>query len=243
MAFQVETFPVASDSAPVLYRGSSSRSVTLDRAWAERLGVHRTSGAYRISRRELNQRIQQLAQSAALPTEWEIDTAHTNVGFVARHLMLAKVRGGFKEFSGTISIGAAPEDTHVDVTVQTASIDTGLHVRDEHLRSADFLDSHAYPELRFRSTGLERQDENRFKLTGDLTIRGVTCPVTLDLDFLGTAKDVSGQLKAAFEARTQINREDFGITWNRVLEAGGVLVDKQVCLEIQAQAVPRAPAA
>lgn len=218
-------------------------SIVLDSQWAQRLGVQRTSGRYRISRTELRRRIQALEVTPAMPVEWVIDSSHSNVSFIARHLMLAKVRGGFREFQGSIRVGDAPEDSRVEVTVKAASIDTGLAVRDDHLRSADFLDVFAHPYLKFESTRLEPQAGNRYKLTGDLTIRGTTREVVMDLEFLGTAIDPAGQLKAAFEARTQINREDFGLTWNRSLEAGGVFVDKQVTLEIEAQAVPRAPAA
>lgn len=234
-------------AGPAVPAGPSSDglygSVTLDKAWARRLGVQRTAGKYLISRVELRRRLQAIDAAPAMPVEWEIDSSHSNVGFIARHLVLAKVRGAFREFNGTIKVGGGAEDCRVEVTVKAASIDTGLSVRDEHLRSADFLDVFKHPYLRFKSTRLERVEGNRFKLAGDLTIRGITQTVVMDLDFLGTATDPSGQLKAAFEARTQINREDFGLTWNRALEAGGVLLDKVVTLEIEAQAVPKVPAA
>lgn len=221
------------------------RRVLLDKAWAQRLGVHRTSGAYRISRSELALRLQRYEQDQLISQEWEIDRAHTNVSFITRHLMLAKVRGEFRNFEGSFRVGEVPEDSWAEITIDAASIDTGLPVRDEHLRSPDFLDVRNHPHLHFRSTQLERQGDSSFKMTGDLTIRGVTRPVTLDLHYLGAARDPCGNLKAAFEAKAQINREDFGLTWNRTLETGGVLVDKHVNLEIEAQAVPkpRQPAA
>ena len=235
-------------TVPAASRHRSSRSgrrILLDKSWAQHLGVHRTGGAYRISRRELASRVQHAQQDQPIFREWEIDPAHTNVSFITRHLMLAKVRGGFRDFAGTFHVGEAPEDSWVEITIDAASIDTGLPVRDDHLRSPDFLDVRNHPHLSFRSTRLERQDEGSFKMTGDLTIRGVTRPVTLDLHYLGAARDPCGTLKAAFEAKAQINREDFGLTWNRALESGGLLVDRHVNLEIEAQAVPktRVPAA
>jgi polyisoprenoid-binding protein YceI len=217
----------------------AGRSILLDKAWARELGIQRTNGAYRISRRELDARLQRYEQDPLAFPEWEIDPAHTNVSFITKYLMISKVRGGFRDFAGTFRVGDAPEDSEVEITIEAASIDTGLPLRDEHLRSPDFLDVRNHPHLRFRSTSLHKQDEGKFKMTGDLTIRGVTRPVTLDLHYLGTAKDPCGVPKAAFEARAQINREDFGLTWNRALEGGGVLVDRNVSLEIQAQAVPR----
>lgn len=233
---------------PAASRHRSSRAgrrILLDKAWAEHLGVSRTSGAYRIGRRELAARLERYEKDQLISREWEIDPAHTNVSFITNYLMLAKVRGGFRDFAGTFHVGEVPQDSWVEITIDAASIDTGLPVRDDHLRSPDFLDVRNHPQLSFRSTRLERQEGSSFNLTGDLTIRGVTRPVTLDLHYLGAAKDPCGNLKTAFEARAQINREDFGLTWNRALESGGLLVDRHVNLEIEAQAVPkpRVPAA
>jgi polyisoprenoid-binding protein YceI len=211
--------------------------IRLDKAWAARLGVPRDRGVYRIRRADLLQRLSDMGSALPAPTEWTIDPAHTSVGFVARHMMISKVRGRFKEVAGRINVAEEAEKSQVDIIVEAASIDTGLQMRDDHLRSPDFLDVDNHPQLRFRSTQLEKRDERSFKLTGDLTIRGVTRPVTLDLDFLGTAKDPSGNCRVAFEARAEINREDFGLTWNQPLESGGVLIGKQVALEIEAQAV------
>jgi polyisoprenoid-binding protein YceI len=229
-------------------RHRSSRGngrILLDKAWAHELGVHRTSGSYRIGRRELAARLQRYDQDQLAFREWEIDPAHTNVSFITKYLMISKVRGGFRDFAGTFRVGDVPEDSQVEITIDAASIDTGLPLRDNHLRSPDFLDVRNHPHLWFRSTSLEREDQRRFKMTGDLTIRGITRPVTLDLHYLGAAEDPCGTPKVAFEAKAQINREDFGLTWNRALEGGGILVDRQVSLEIEAQAVPkpRVPAA
>lgn len=222
-------------------RSSPNNLVILDKAWAHLLGVRRQSGVYRIRRAELNRRLAGLNEelsgvSPARFGSWHIDPAHTSVGFVASHLMVAKVRGGFRSVSGTIEVAPAVEDSSVEVTVDAASIDTGEPKRDEHLRSRDFLDVDNHPHLRFRSTRIQKDGERRGKMTGDLTIRGVTRPVTLDVEYLGGAKDPGGHHKLAFEASAQINREDFGLVWNQILEAGGILVGKEVGLRIHAQA-------
>lgn len=211
--------------------------VRLDKAWARRLGVTRDCGVYRIRQRDLLNRINPLASSLPMAGSWMIDPQHTRVGFVAPHLMVAKVRGGFNKVSGTVSVGTGAADSWVDVTVDTASIDTGLPLRDAHLRSADFLDSDNHPHMRFQSTDLEICGSTSARVTGDLTLKGVTRPVTLDLEFLGRTADEHGTPKVAFEARASIDREEFGLTWNRALEAGGVLVGRRIELQIEAQAV------
>lgn len=213
--------------------------VILDCSWARALGVQRDRGVYRIRQSHLLQKLERLGAYPPLG-RWEIDPAHTSVGFVAPHLKIAKVRGGFREVSGTVSLGPTPAQSWVDVTVQTASIDTGHPFRDAHLRSEDFLDAANHPQMRFRSTGMEDVGTRSCKLTGDLTLRGVTRPVTLDLSYLGTATDTSGDPKVVFEASARIDREEFGLVWNRVLEAGGVLVGRHIDLQIEAQAVPAA---
>ncbi len=166
---------------------------------------------------------------------WALDPAHTVVGFTARHLMAAKVRGTFKEFSGTVTIGETLGESSVEVTIDAASIDTGVEDRDNHLRSADFLDVESYPTLEFRSTAV-REKGDGYQVDGDLTIRGTTKPVTLDLAYLGIATDPWGNDKAMFSAETRIEREEWGLTWNQALEAGGWLVGKKVTIEIEAQA-------
>lgn len=166
---------------------------------------------------------------------WAIDPTHTVVGFMARHLMVTKVRGSFKAFSGSIDMGDSPEASSVQVTIDAASIDTGTPDRDNHLRSADFLDVENHPNIEFRSTGV-RRDGSDYLVDGELTIRGVTKPVTLEMSFDGIATDPWGNSKAAFTASTSINREDWGLTWNVPLETGGVLVSKEIKIEIEAQA-------
>ncbi|HVL32585.1 MAG TPA: YceI family protein [Actinomycetota bacterium] len=168
---------------------------------------------------------------------WTIDPIHTTVGFSARHLMLAKVRGGFKAFQGTIHVEDDAEASWVETTLDAASIDTGNQMRDDHLRSADFLDVATFPTLSFRSSRLERTGDRTFTLTGDLTIRDVTRPVTLDVEYLGAARDPYGNDRVALTATAEIDRDEFGITYNQVLETGGVVVGKKISLDFDIQAV------
>lgn len=168
---------------------------------------------------------------------WEIDPAHSTVGFVARHLMIAKVRGRFGAFSGTLHVADDPDASWAGVTIDASSIDTREERRDAHLRSPDFLDVANHPTLGFRSTGLHRTGERTFELPGELTIRGVTRPVTLAVEFEGLTIDPWGNTRAVFSAETQIDREEFGLTWNQVLETGGVLVGRDVKIQIEIEAV------
>jgi polyisoprenoid-binding protein YceI len=166
-----------------------------------------------------------------------IDPAHTTVGFVARHLMVSKVRGSFTQVTGEITVAGDPFASAASVNIVAASIDTGVADRDTHLRSGDFLDVEKYPELTFRSVRVTQPEDNEFKLVGELTVRDVTRQVTLDVEFDGVAVSPWGQEVVAFTASTEIDREDFGITWNQALEAGGVLVSKKVKIEITAEAI------
>jgi polyisoprenoid-binding protein YceI len=169
---------------------------------------------------------------------WNIDPNHTNAEFVARHMMVTNVRGKFTDVSGSIHFDPAnPTATSVEVTLSAASITTGAVDRDNHLRSPDFFDVEKYPHLTFRSTRVESTGKNTARLTGDLTIRDVTRSVTLDVEFVGTGKNPWGMTVAGFEASTRINREDFGLTWNVALEAGGVLVGKEIRIELVVQAI------
>ncbi len=166
---------------------------------------------------------------------WTIDPTHTEVGFVARHLMVSKVRGTFTDVSGTVTVGEELSDSHADVTIATASVSTGTPDRDAHLRSGDFFDAEVYPEITFVSTSYDGET-----LVGDLTIKGVTKPVTLDVDFGGVATDPWGNEKAAFEATTEIDRTEWGLTWNAALEKGGVLVSDKVRIVIDVQLAKQA---
>jgi len=170
-------------------------------------------------------------------TTWTLDPAHTTVEFVAKHMMITTVKGRFAEFTGTIvADDVRLEDSTVEVTMQAASLDTRSEQRDAHLRSPDFLDVEHYPEVTFRSTGLRGSKES-FKLTGDLTIRGVTRPITLDVTFEGEGKDPWGGTRASFSAKGEFDRRDFGLTWNVALETGGILVSNEVKINIEAQVV------
>src|SRR5258705_12440571 len=181
-------------------------------------------------------------QGATIPTpgKFGLDPAHTRVSFVARHMMVSKVRGGFTSASGSIVIAEDPLQSHVDVAIDAASIDTGVADRDGHLRSPDFLHVEQWPALTFKSTRVVGISGNEFKLVGNLTIRDVTREVELDVEFEGHAKSPWGQEVIGFSATTEIDREEFGITWNQALETGGVIVGKKVKIEIGAEGVRQA---
>lgn len=169
------------------------------------------------------------------PGVWAVDPAHTAVTFSVRHLMAARVRGSFRAFSANIHISETPETSSVTVSIDAGSIDTGAEDRDNHLRSSDFLDVDTYATLEFVSTGV-RPTAGGYEIDGDLTIRDTTQPVTLEMQYLGVMADPWGNDKALFSAKTQIDREAFGLTWNAPLEAGGWLVGKTVDIEIEVQA-------
>lgn len=168
---------------------------------------------------------------------WTIDPAHTTVGFTARHLMVTKVRGRFGDVTGTITIAENPEDSTAEATIQTASIDTRDAKRDEHLRSADFFDVENFPAITYRNRSLKNVRGDRWEAEGDLEIRGVSRPVTLDVNFEGSTTDPWGNERIGLSATTTINREDYGLTWNQALEAGGVLVSRDIKIELDVQAI------
>ena len=168
---------------------------------------------------------------------WTIDSSHTEVGFVVRHMMVSKVKGRFSKVEGTITVAENVLESSVQATVPAASIDTRDENRDNHLRSADFFDAETYPELTFVSTGI-RADGDDFLLDGDLTIKGVTRPVTFELEYNGAAANplANGAPAAGFSAETEISRKDFGLEWNVALETGGVLVGDKVKLVLEIEA-------
>jgi polyisoprenoid-binding protein YceI len=172
-------------------------------------------------------------------TTWQIDPAHTQVEFVVTHMMFAKVRGGFNTFSGTLVQGDDGDQASgsFSATIAASSIDTGNGDRDNHLRSADFFDTDNHAEITFESTEIERVSDTSMKVTGDLTIRGVTKSVTLDVTETGTGVDPWGNTRIGIQAEGTISRKEFGLTWNQALEAGGVLVSDEVTLMIEAQGV------
>lgn len=178
---------------------------------------------------------------ATLTGTYTIDPAHSRLGFVARHAMVAKVRGAFDTFEGTATIGAdGLADTAITVSIDTASINTANAQRDEHLRSNDFLEPTTYPKLTFVSTSVAVTGEDALDVTGDLTIKDVTKSVTIPFEFNGTAVDPFGNARAGFEGRLEINRKDYNVTWNAPLEAGGVLVGEKVVLELEISAIKAA---
>jgi len=176
-------------------------------------------------------------------TRWNIDATHSGINFSIRHMVVSKVRGRFAKYSGTLDI----DDTDltrsvVDVTIDASSIDTGTAQRDEHLRSPDFFDVAKFPELRFHSRRIEKLDEERYRIAGELTIRDVTREVNLDVEYGGRGKDPWGNQRMGFTAKTSIDRKEFGLKWNQLLEAGGVLVGDRVDIDLEVQAVKAAAA-
>lgn len=169
---------------------------------------------------------------------YQIDYAHSQVQFTVRHMMISKVRGTFEKFDGTFELDEQnPGKTLVDVTIDTASINTRDEKRDAHLRSADFFDSEKYPQMVFKGTRVEQIDANHAKLYGDLTIKDVTNPVVLDVEFNGSAKSPWGTISFGFNASTNINRKDWKLGWNVALETGGVLVGDEVKIDIELELV------
>jgi polyisoprenoid-binding protein YceI len=178
---------------------------------------------------------------ADLSGTYTLDSAHTRIGFVARHAMVTKVRGQFNDFEGSGVVD--PSDftkSTVTVIIQAASIDTRNEQRDAHLRSNDFLAMEEYPQITFTSTGIQQTGPTSVELTGDLTIRGVTNTVTIPFEFEGAATDPFGNLRVGFEGSVVINRKDYGVTWNVALETGGVLVSDKVTLEFEVSAIKTA---
>lgn len=168
------------------------------------------------------------------PGTWVFDTSHSSIEFIARHLMVSKVRGGFGAFSGTVVVADPVTDSTVDVTIEAASFSSGDENRDGHVRGEDFLDVERFPHLTFKGSGA-RQRGSTWVLPGELTIRDVTRPTELEVEALGVLADPWGNEKAVFSATTEIDREEFGVTWNAALEAGGVLVGPKVRIEIDVQ--------
>lgn len=174
--------------------------------------------------------------SELTPGVWNVDTSHSQVGFVARHLMIAKVRGQFRTFSGSITVADNPLESTVQADVDLASVDTGDAGRDEHLRGADFFQVDQHPQMTFVSTGI-KEDDDDYLLFGDLTINGTSRQVEFSLEFDGVTGDPWGGTRAGFTAQTEINRKDWGIEWNAALETGGVVVGDKVKIQLDIEAV------
>jgi polyisoprenoid-binding protein YceI len=172
---------------------------------------------------------------------WAIDGNHTEIGFTARHLVVTKVRGKFAEFEASIVVPeSGPTDAVINATIQSASVDTGNEDRNAHIKGADFLDVENFPTITFVGTKVEATGGNDYKVTGDLTVKGVTKSVTLDVEFNGVSGDPWGGTRAGFEAKTEIDRRDFGLDFNVALDTGGVLVSEKIKFELEVQAVLQA---
>ncbi|SDD51245.1 Polyisoprenoid-binding protein YceI [Geodermatophilus telluris] len=170
--------------------------------------------------------------------DYTIDVAHTRIGIRARHAMVTTVRGAFTDFSGEAHLDTAkPEASSVAIRIRTASIDTGQADRDAHLRSPDFLDVERFPEMVFTSTGVEPVDDDTYEVTGDLTIRDVTRPVTVEFTMTGSAKDPFGNTRVGFEGALAIKRSEWGLTWNTALETGGWLVSDRIQVEFDVSVI------
>jgi polyisoprenoid-binding protein YceI len=174
----------------------------------------------------------------SLTATYAIDPAHSRIGFVARHAMVTKVRGSFNECTGTGYFDAEdPTKSWAKLTIKAASIDTRNSVRDAHLRRNDFFAMDHHPEITFTSTRVEQVDVENYRVTGDLAIKGVTQPVTVDVEYTGAAVDPFGNQRIGFEGAATVNRKDWGVNWNAALEAGGVLVSEKVALELEVSAI------
>ncbi|MGW2277519.1 YceI family protein [Streptomyces sp. NPDC001770] len=178
---------------------------------------------------------------AALTGTYTIDPAHSSIGFTVRHAMVTNVRGSFGEHEGTLVLnGTDPHHSTASIDVRIASIDTGIADRDGHLRSGDFFDAETFPLMTFRSTSAEQLGGDTYRITGDLTIKDVTRPLSIDLEFNGSATDVYGNQRVGFEGNADILRSDWGLTWNAALETGGVMVSDKVKLTFDISAIKAA---
>ncbi len=188
-----------------------------------------------------------LPGTAAIPADatgtWNVDKVHSEIGFQVRHFV-SKVRGGFTDFSGVLKIDAAkPEASSVEFTIKTASINTNEPKRDAHLKSPDFFDAAKFPEIRFVSKKVVRKSDTSFDVVGDLTMRGVTKEVTLPATFNGIVKDPWGGERAGFDTSITLNRKDYGINWNKVLDEGGYMLGDEVAVTISLETVKAKPEA
>ncbi len=182
----------------------------------------------------------QTAVPASATGAYDIDPSHTNLGFVARHAMVTKVRGNFSDVTGSMTLDVAnPAASSAEVTIEVSSIDTRNAQRDEHLRTNDFFDLAQFPQMTFKSTAVTQTGPTSFDVAGDLTIRGVTKPVTVTWDYTGSATDPFGNERIGFEGSTTINRSDFGLKYNAPLAGGGVLISEKIVLELEVSAIKR----
>ncbi|UOQ90946.1 YceI family protein [Agromyces endophyticus] len=181
------------------------------------------------------------ANELDLSGDWDIDPAHSRIGFSAKHAMVANVRGAFNDVAGHLHVDFDdPAKSTAEIVLKTASIDTRNAQRDEHLRSADFFDVEQWPEITFTSDRIEEVADNALVVSGELTIRDVTKPITIPIEFTGAHTDAAGELRAGFEGTRRIDRREFGLEWNVALDTGGWLVSEKITLEFEISAVKRA---
>jgi polyisoprenoid-binding protein YceI len=180
-------------------------------------------------------------QQGTATSTWTIDPAHSDVEFAVKHMMVSTVKGRFRSVEGAIQVDEAqPERSSVVAAIDVASIDTGVEQRDAHLRSDDFFNAESYPKISFRSTSIELVDGGRWRMDGNLTIRETTRPISLEVEFEGRGRDAYGGERAGFTATTKINRRDFGVNWNGLIETGGVVVSDTVKISLNIQVVRQA---
>jgi polyisoprenoid-binding protein YceI len=183
-----------------------------------------------------------MMHTAELPT-WGIDLVHSSIGFTVRHLVVSKVRGRFTRWTGTIRMDENDlARAQVDIAIEPASVDTGVEQRDNHLKSPDFFDVEKYPTMTFKSTRVEKAKDGTLSLVGELTMHGATRPVTLEVEYAGSQKDPWGGIRTGFSARATLDRKEFGLTYNQLLETGGVVVGEKVDIDIEVEAVKQVPA-
>ncbi len=188
-------------------------------------------------------RAEPAVQGTQTTSTWQLDPTHSSAEFAVRHMMVATVKGSFKSISGHVELDeTAWENSRIEAEIDAASVDTGTADRDTHLRSADFFDVAVHPKITFRSTAIEPDGEDSGKIHGDLTIHGVTKPVTLDVSYLGEIQDPWGNRRRGYSAETTLNRKDFGMTWNVVLDTGGVLVGDKIKVSLNIETVEKAKA-
>src|SRR5262249_42281675 len=182
------------------------------------------------------------AQDTPAPASWQVDTTNSNITFSLSHFMVSKAHGRFAKFTANLAFDpSALTSSKVDVRIDAASIDTANAARDDHLRTADFFDVQRFPDITFASTKIEKAGDNRYRVVGNLTMHGVTREVVLDAEHRGWVKDPQGRERTAFIAKTALNRQDYGIKWNQVMDSGGVGIGDQVDIEIDLLAVKRPP--
>jgi polyisoprenoid-binding protein YceI len=237
MGMSMDSILAAASAAMHNFGNVTNSGIQSNLGWVS-TGVESPRGAVTTERRRafMAVAVREIDDVSLPPAgKYELDVTHTQVEFVARH-MLTKMRGRFVEFEGTIVVGEGPEDSSVEVEIKTDSVQTNQEQRDEHLKSADFFEVENHPVMTFRSTAVRHTGGNKFELDGDLTIKDTTKPITLTGEFLGWGKDPYDNTILSASAKTEISREDWDLTWNMAVETGGFLVGKKVGLEIEVEA-------